>query len=448
MPLASIIHADEPATEGRKREFIDEFVVAVNAHKWTDGRSKHRHLCFIWRFGATSFWFKVVGGRIAEFVFDPGIALSWDFGISAPDNVWEEFLRPFPKSPYHHLFGLWARIPSFSLDGNREVLAQNAAFVNELLRIGRSIWNGRSTPQISAVLNQRTEALTREQIGGSYHRMRIGGENCRVYVEEAGQGADLLLLHTAGSDSRQFYHLLNDERLTKRWKLTAFDLPGHGKSLPSAQWFGREYRLSASGYVEAVLAFVEQAGLKEPVVLGCSMAGAICLRLAQEHPEKFAGVVACEAAERVPGRLHDWLRHPRVDSAEFGPQWIDGLMSPYSPESYRNEILWEYSQAGAGVFFGDVAFYSGEFALTNPETIDTKQCPVYMLTGEYDYSCTPEMSRETAQKIPGAKFQEMKKLGHFPMSENPDAFMDYFLPILDELLESSGRGGMDVDAQP
>ena len=58
-------------------------------------------------------------------------------------------------------------------------------------------------------------------------------------------------------------------------------------------------------------------------------------------------------------------------------------------------------------------------------TIDTKTCPVYMLTGEYDWSNTPEMSQKTADKIPGAKHKAMKGLGHFPATENPKVFVDY-----------------------
>ncbi len=62
--------------------------------------------------------------------------------------------------------------------------------------------------------------------------------------------------------------------------------------------------------------------------------------------------------------------------------------------------------------------------------IDTRRCPVVMLTGEYDFSCTPEMSRQTAAKIPGAQFRMMQGLGHFPMTENPEAFLGYLRPAL------------------
>jgi pimeloyl-ACP methyl ester carboxylesterase len=56
-----------------------------------------------------------------------------------------------------------------------------------------------------------------------------------------------------------------------------------------------------------------------------------------------------------------------------------------------------------------------------------------MLTGEYDYSCTPEASCDTAAKIPGAELTVMEGLGHFPMSEDPAAFRSYLTPVLDRI---------------
>jgi pimeloyl-ACP methyl ester carboxylesterase len=55
------------------------------------------------------------------------------------------------------------------------------------------------------------------------------------------------------------------------------------------------------------------------------------------------------------------------------------------------------------------------------------------LTGEYDYSCTPEDTKRTAAKIPGAEVIIMKEMGHFPMSENPQRFRSYILPVLEKI---------------
>ncbi len=71
--------------------------------------------------------------------------------------------------------------------------------------------------------------------------------------------------------------------------------------------------------------------------------------------------------------------------------------------------------------------------------IDTTKTAVYMLTGEYDWNTTPEMSRETAAQIDGASFYEMTALGHFPMSEAPDTFRAYLMPVLEEIQKTAGN---------
>ena len=58
-----------------------------------------------------------------------------------------------------------------------------------------------------------------------------------------------------------------------------------------------------------------------------------------------------------------------------------------------------------------------------------------MLSGEYDASATPAMGKDLADLIGAAYFKEMKAVGHFPMSENPDAFRGYLLPVL-EMIEA------------
>jgi pimeloyl-ACP methyl ester carboxylesterase len=109
-------------------------------------------------------------------------------------------------------------------------------------------------------------------------------------------------------------------------------------------------------------------------------------------------------------------------------------MAPDSPAECAAEVLWHYAQGGPGVFFGDIHFYSGEWdARERVARSDTSRCPLFMMTGEYDYSCTMEMSQATAAKIPGARFIPMHGIGHFPFAENPALFADHLLPVLDEV---------------
>jgi len=43
----------------------------------------------------------------------------------------------------------------------------------------------------------------------------------------------------------------------------------------------------------------------------------------------------------------------------------------------------------------------------------------------------------TAAAIPGASVTIMERLGHFPMSENPEQFRRYIAPVLGRILKQS-----------
>ncbi len=280
-----------------------------------------------------------------------------------------------------------------------------------------------------------------EPIRGAYVHLSLGDRPHRVYFEEAGQGIPLVCLHTAGADGRQFRHLLNDEAVTRHFRVLAFDMPWHGKSLPPAGWQDEEYRLTTQAYVDLILAFCVGLGLDRPVVLGCSIGGKIVLELARAHPERFRALIGLESAAYQPPWYDDtgWLHRPDVHGGELAGALMSGLIAPQSPDETRWETLWGYMQGGPGVFKGDLHFYrvDGDFR-DRVGQIDTTRCPLYLLTGEYDFSCTPEDTRLTALKIPGARFTVMTEIGHFPMAENPAQFRRYLLPILDEIRAASG----------
>ena len=67
---------------------------------------------------------------------------------------------------------------------------------------------------------------------------------------------------------------------------------------------------------------------KRRIPPGKSRGGQICLELALRHPDRFAAVIACQAADRVPGRQTTWAKHALVNEKLFVPEWVDGLMSP------------------------------------------------------------------------------------------------------------------------
>jgi pimeloyl-ACP methyl ester carboxylesterase len=358
-----------------------------------------------------------------------------DFTMRAPEHIWAKFLAPVPPAPCHNVLAMKFRVPEFSVTGDEQQLLQHAHLVRRSLELARWVANGRDP---GALRPEGPVAATAvgavEAIAGRYAAIQIEGRPHRIYFEQAGNGRDLLFLHTAGSDTRQFHRLMNDADLLAQWRMTAFDLPWHGKSLPPQGGVPGEWRLNTDRYVACIDAVIRGLGLKRPVVMGSSMGGQICLELAYRFADALGGVIACEACDKITGREVPFAKHALYNQTLAVPEWIYGLMSPTTPRARAIEIWWEYSQGGYGVFHGDIEFYGHDWdARERVARIDTRRCPVTMLTGEYDYSCTPEMSRQTAAKVPGAQFQMMKGLGHFPMTENPEAFLEYLKPALAQL---------------
>ena len=282
-----------------------------------------------------------------------------------------------------------------------------------------------------------------EPIVGRYVHLRIAGRDNRVYFEES-EGVEknnipLVCLHTAGSDGRQFRHLMTDNAVTNNFRVIAFDLPWHGKSLPPTGYHNEEYRLTTDSYVEAILAFCRGLGLERPVIMGCSMGGRVVLELALKHPKELRAVIGLEASDyQEPWYDTDWLHRPDVHGGEICASLISGLVAPQSPEEFRWETLWGYLCSGPGIFKGDLHFYreDSDYRDRSPK-INTRLCPVYLLTGEYDFSCTPEDTKRTARSIPGSEVTIMESLGHFPMSENPPLFRRYLVPVLQKILATA-----------
>jgi pimeloyl-ACP methyl ester carboxylesterase len=278
-----------------------------------------------------------------------------------------------------------------------------------------------------------------EPVLGRYVHMDLPRGRSRIYVEEAGAGIPLLCLHTAGSDSRQYRHLLNDPQVTSRFRVVTFDMPWHGRSSVPADWRDVEYRLTSQDYTAIVIGVCDALGLQRPALMGCSIGGRVVLRLAVDHPNRFRALIGLQSGAAVKSYYdREYLHRPDVHGGELCAALMSGLVGPSAPPADRAETLWHYAQGGPGVFKGDLYFYKDE-SISREElaTIDLTRSPLYLLTGEYDYSSTAQDTLAVAEQIPGVQVRIMQGMGHFPMSEDHVGFMKYLGPVLDAVEAST-----------
>lgn len=130
-----------------------------------------------------------------------------------------------------------------------------------------------------------------------------------ILAYRCGQGSDvILLLHGAGLDNAKLSFEGLMERLGKRARVYALDLPGYGGSDPLGP-------LPEEGlypyYHHCVEAAVDQLRLRRFALVGSSMGGAIAIRYALAHPEQVCGLVPIGSwglSEKAPSHsLVYWL---------------------------------------------------------------------------------------------------------------------------------------------
>lgn len=353
---------------------------------------------------------------------------------SGPADVWGKFLQKRPERMTTDIYVLCA-VGELTLDAPLVLTAQYYSVAARLVELLRE-------PGIveDPVVDEKRPVGHHDAPVGRYVHLELGGIDHRVYYEEAGVGGiPFLLQHTAGCHGTQYRHLFENKAVTDKFHLIAYDLPFHGKSIPPVEkeWWREEYKLRGDFLKSVPVSLAKVLDLDRPVFMGCSVGGMLALDLAVHHPDIFSHVISLEGALNVPDPGGEWLAplwHPQVTN-EFKARHVNGIMSPTSPVRYRKETSQIYAAGWPNAFLGDLNYYVSDYDVRETaKGIDTRQCGVDILSGEYDMSGTIELGREAHEAIPGSYFTEMPGMGHFPISENPVKFMEFLQPVLDRIV--------------
>jgi len=96
-------------------------------------------------------------------------------------------------------------------------------------------------------------------------------DGLRVHYDTAGDGPDIVLLHGASGNLRDFTFGLRD-RLTPHFRVTSFDRPGLGYSDPLP-----DGGFNLADQVAVLRGAADQLGIAKPVLLGHSFGGSVAL---------------------------------------------------------------------------------------------------------------------------------------------------------------------------
>lgn len=235
----------------------------------------------------------------------------------------------------------------------------------------------------------------------------------------------LVLAHALGTD------LTIWDAVTKAlpgYRVLAWDHRGHGASdAPPAPY-------AMGALIRDAERLMEHFALQEAVFAGVSLGGLVAQGLAVKRLDLVRGLVLSNTAARI-GAPSLWQARiaevratglaayaPGALQRQLGPKWATHPLRPR-----LEELITRTAPEG---WCGCASAIAGaDFTLTTPGL----RLPTLVIAGANDGTTPPDLVRETAEMIPGARFQLMRATGHLPMAEAPDAFADLLTTFLREI---------------
>lgn len=124
----------------------------------------------------------------------------------------------------------------------------------------------------------------------------------QVHAVVAGRGPDVIMIHGAGGNAREFTFDFLD-RLKDRYRVIIFDRPGLGYTDRTSDVYDNVFTTDAESPAEQadmLQAAAEQLGVEKAILVGHSYGATVALAWALNHPDTTAGVV------NLAGPSHPW----------------------------------------------------------------------------------------------------------------------------------------------
>lgn len=252
------------------------------------------------------------------------------------------------------------------------------------------------------------------------------------YVQSGSAGPEILLLHGFGSSTYTWRK--NLEPLGKFARVTAIDIKGFGLTEKP-----KDGQYHEAAYARHVLAVMDKLNLRNPVIIGNSMGGAVAMRVALECPERCSGLILVDAAR--PYTNLDFAA-AGVDTTKFRgrPSVLATALvrTMISRERIRQMLVSVYeghepvTDQMIDAYYVPTTIEGAPEALLSmvnpppdkakPKPIANLKMPVTILWGKADPVIPVRAGEALARDIPGSELVIWQEAGHLPHEDRPEDF--------------------------
>jgi pimeloyl-ACP methyl ester carboxylesterase len=247
----------------------------------------------------------------------------------------------------------------------------------------------------------------------------IGAGELEIWTEQVGEGPDVLLIGGLGDTVESWAFQLDG--LADRYRMTAFDNRGAGRTaMPEGPVSVEAMADDAAGVLRAL-------GIPNAHVAGFSGGSVIAQELALRHPALVSSLVlqstlaAWDPYLRQVGRFWRWL----IETAPSERAFLEAFfLWIYTPRAHNDGTVDQFVEEVLAFPHKQSPEDAQRFldAFVDFDTTDRLpqiSAPTLVLGGGRDLTMRPELCRQVAALIPGARFEVMEEEAHQPFQEVP-----------------------------
>ena len=257
----------------------------------------------------------------------------------------------------------------------------------------------------------------------------VNGAALHVVESGPGDGPVLVFSNSLGTDLRIWDALLPD--LPAGLRIVRYDKRGHGLSdYPAQPWGMGDHVADLAGILDALK-------VTGATVCGLSVGGMIALGLAAERPDLVRALILCDTGAKI-GAPEMW--DARIAAVEEGgiAALADVILERWFARAFRERDpafpLWRNMLTRT-----TLAGYTGTCAAIRDtdliESTSRLRLPCLAVCGADDGATPPDLVRETAELIPGSRFELIRDAGHLPCIEQPAVLGHLISAFLKEICD-------------
>ncbi len=265
----------------------------------------------------------------------------------------------------------------------------------------------------------------------SAENFKVENKGVNIAYNDTKKG-DTTLVFVHGWGINKTYWENQDTVFARHYRVVTMDLPGFGESGKNRKSW------TVEDYARDVSAVLNGLDLKNVILIGHSMSGAIALETALNHQPRVLGLIGIDnfntyGAKETPQSKKEteaFFKEARAHYKKTVTAYVNqALFAPSTPKSIRKRVVDDIANSDSTIALDCI---EQSMAYQGDAKLKTLKMPLYLINS----SANPTDTLAFRKNGIAYRFFNIGRTGHYPMLEKPEKFNALLTQAIDDIKSS------------